>query len=232
MSTDLTERWAEVWSKTIARVEESTGVPCDEWRTGGRRSKALPEGESLAFWQSEGLQQVEKYLEWYKNSGWSIHTMPDGKPGIEWEAEVWFGPSKVRLVVDAIYRTGVPWMDAIPDELIVVDYKTGSRPPAGPVQLALYASAIEKVYGVRPRWGAYYMSRKGVIDDLIDLTPWGIDYFEYEFGAMQAFMDTGFYPPNVGEHCSYCSFRDYCVAANGSKSSNYPLQITTKENNT
>lgn len=229
MSTDLTERWAEIWSKTISRVEQSTGVACEDWRTSGRRTKALPEGESLDFWQSEGLQQVEKYLEWYANAGWQIATMPDGKPGIEWEAEVWFGDSKVRLIVDAIYTTTPA---AHPDSLVVVDYKTGSRPPAGPVQLALYASAIEQVYGIRPRWGAYYMSRKGSLDDLIDLTPWGINYFEYTFGAMQAYMDTGFFPPNVGDHCSYCSFKDYCVAANGYKSSEYPLQIMKRGTST
>lgn len=222
-SLTLTERWADVWSRTISRVEAASGVPCEEWRTGGRRTKALPEGESLDFWQSEGLQQVEKYIDWYHNSGWRIATMPDGKPGIEWEAEVWFAESKVRLIVDAVYE--------VAGDLVVVDYKTGSRSPStGPIQMGLYASAIEKFYGVRPRWGAIYMSRKGALDDLMDLSPWGIDFFEYQFGAMQAYIDTGFFPPNVGDHCGYCSFTEYCAAVGGSKSSEFPLQIHTKGN--
>ena len=47
--------------------------------------------------------------------------------------------------------------------------------PTGKKQLALYASSIEKAYGVRPKWGAFYMSRKGELSDLVDLEPWGID---------------------------------------------------------
>lgn len=226
MSTDLTERWAQVWAEKVNAVERSTGVPADDWRIGGRRTKANPEGENLGWWQHEGLRQVESYIDWYRKSNWQIATMPDGKPGIEWEAEVVFGSSRVRLIVDAIYiANNAPWMDATPEQMVIVDYKTGSRTPAGAIQLGLYASAVEQAYGIRPKWGAYFMSRKGTLDDLIDLSPWSVDFFAYEFDAMQAFMDTGYFPPSVGDHCGYCSFRDYCVAVGGSRSSEYPLQI-------
>lgn len=231
MTTTLTERWAEIWNSTIAKAERNTGVNIEDWRVGGRRSKALPEGETVDFWQAEGLRQVEAYLEWYRKSGWKIATMPDGKPGIEWEAEVTFGPSHVRLIVDAVYTVNTaPWMDPTPDEMVVVDYKTGTRNPStGPIQLGLYASAIEKVYGIRPKWGAIYMSRTGTLGSLIDLTPWSIAFYDYEFSAMQAFMDTGYYPPSVGDHCGYCSFSEYCAAVGGSKSAEFPLQVHTKE---
>lgn len=229
--SDLTERWAEIWSNTIADAERRTGVNIEDWRVAGRRTKALPDGETADFWQAEGLRQVEEYLKWFDKSGWSIATMPDGKPGIEWEAEVVFGESHVRLIVDAIYALNhAPWTDVTPDQLVVTDYKTGSRSPhTGPIQLGLYASAIEKVYGMRPKWGAIYMCRDGRLNDLIDLTPWSIDFFEYQFGAMQAYMDTGYFPPTVSDHCGYCSYADYCAAVGGSKSAGYPLQIHTKE---
>lgn len=229
-SPDLTEKWADVWAAQVAQVEQRSGVPSEDWRVGGRKTKANPAGEDLGFWQEEGLRQVEEYLKWYERSGWRIATMPDGKPGIEWEAEVVFGGAHIRLVVDAVYQLNLPpWVDATPDNLVVVDYKTGSRNPAsGPIQLGLYASAIEKVYGIRPKWGAIYMSRKAELADLIDLTPWSIDFYDYQFSAMNAHIDTGYLPPNVGDHCSFCSFRDYCAAVGGSKASEYPLTIHKK----
>lgn len=228
--SDLAERWALTWAKEVTDKEAWSGVPVDEWRVGGRKSKALPDGEDLAYWQAEGLRQVEEYISWYKRSGWQIATMPDGKPGIEWEAEVPFGGTNVRLVIDAVYYLNLPpWTGSTPETSVVVDYKTGSRNPAtGPVQLGLYASALERVYGWRPKWGAIYMSRKAELADLIDLTPYSMEFYDHQFAAMNAHLDTGYLPATVGDHCGFCSFSDYCYALNGSKSSEYPMQIHTR----
>lgn len=215
MATPIEEQWIEIFTNTIVKVEERSGVPHDQWRIGGRTTKANPDGENVAFWQQEGLRQVEAYIEWLDRCGWSIATMPDGRPGIEWDAQVSFGGTPVQFVIDCVYSNG--------SDLIVVDYKTGNRTPAGVTQLGLYASAVEKVSGVRPKWGAFYMTRKGMIDDLTDLTPWGIDFYEYAFSAMNQQLQLGMFAPNVSDHCGYCSYRDYCIAVNGPKSAGYPL---------
>jgi hypothetical protein len=212
---DLAERWSQIMSDLVEKTERYSGIAAGDWRAAGRRSKANPDGEDLAFWKSEGLRQVEEYIAWYRKSGWQIATMPDGKPGIEWEAEVSFGGRPVKLIVDAIYQAGT--------SLVVVDYKTGSRTPFGMLQIGLYASAIERVCGVRPKWGAFYMTRKASLSDLVDLSPWSMDFFDYEFAALNTFIDSGFFPANPGEHCSFCGFTEYCVAVNGAKSSEYPL---------
>ena len=183
----LTELWADVWRDALVEAEAKHELPLDQWRTAGRRTKANPDGETLDWWQGDGLQQIEKYKEWLETCGWQIATMPDGKPGIEWEAQVTFGGSPIRLIVDGIYSNGQDW--------IVVDY----------------------------------MTRKAALDDLTDLTPWGIDFFDQQFAAMNAYMGTGFFPANVGDHCSYCSYRDYCIAVNGSKSAKYPMNNPMKE---
>lgn len=214
---DLTEEWAQIWTKAVADTERYSEVPASEWRVAGRRTKAQPDGETLDFWQGEGLRQVEAYVEWFEKSGWQIATLPDGKPGIEWEAEVHFGGTPVRLIVDCVYTNGT--------DLIVCDYKTGQRVPYGHEQLSLYASAIERIYGVRPKWGAFYMSRKAELSDLVDLSPWGMDYFDFMFHSMNEQMRLGLYPPTVGDHCGYCSFTAYCPAVNGPKSSQYPLMM-------
>lgn len=218
---DLTVEWLLTLSEQIEQDLRWTDVPLDQWRVGGRATKANPNKEDLAFWRDEGLRQVQAYIDWMERSGWSFAVMPDGKPGIEWEAEVPFGGRPVRLIVDAIYQVGDDW--------IVVDYKTGSRTPAGVLQLALYASAIERIYGKRPKYGAFYMTRKAELSELTNLDSWGMDYFDYVYTDMNERIDRGLFPPVIGDHCNWCSVSEYCVAVRGSLSTDYPL-AQPKEN--
>jgi len=102
----LAEKWLEVFNESVRIAEEQTGIPSAEWRTSGRKTAARPDGEDLAFWQSDGLKQVEEYQKWFAQSGWQIATMPDGRPGIEWDASVHFGGTSVRFVIDIIYQVG------------------------------------------------------------------------------------------------------------------------------
>lgn len=214
---NLTEKWLEVFNDAVRETEERSGIPSLEWKTAGRKTAARPDGEDLPFWQNDGLKQVESYFKWYESSGWKIATMPDGRPGIEWAADVTFGGTPVRMVVDAIYQVG--------EDLVIVDYKTGSRTPFGAVQAGLYASGIERMYGIRPKWGAFFMTRKGELDELLDLSPLSMEYFDYVFGAMNHSTMNGWFPPSVGESCRMCSFTAQCPAF-GSK--DFPLQIPTK----
>ena len=201
---NLTERWVEVFNDSVLRTEEQTGIPSSEWKTAGRKTALRPDGEDLAFWQSDGLKQVESYLKWYESSGWQIAEMPDGRPGIEWAADVTFGGTPVRFIVDAIYKVG--------EDYVIVDYKTGSRTPFGAIQAGLYAAGIERTMGIRPKWGAFFMTRQGTLGDLINLDHLTMDYFDYVFGAMNHSVMAGIFPPSVGDSCRMCSFVDKCPA--------------------
>ena len=213
---DLTQKWLEVFNDAVKETEDKTGIPSTEWKTAGRKTTLRPDGEDLSFWQSDGLKQVEAYQKWYESSGWQIATMPDGRPGIEWSADVHFGGTPVRFIVDAIYQVG--------EDLVIVDYKTGSRTPFGMIQAGLYAAGIEKAYGIRPKWGAFFMTRQGSLDVLIDLSHLTVEYFDYVFGAMNHSVLQGWFPPSVGDSCRMCSFQSQCPAM-GSKS--FPLKIPT-----
>ena len=217
MTLNLTEKWLEVFNDAVKEVEERSNIPSTEWKTAGRKTTSRPDGEDLSFWQSDGLKQVESYHKWYNSSGWKIATMPDGRPGIEWAADVHFGGTPVRMIVDAIYQVG--------EDLVIVDYKTGSRTPFGAVQAGLYASGIERAYGIRPKWGAFFMTRKGELDELLDLSPLSMEYFDYVFGAMNHSTMNGWFPPSVGDSCRMCSFTAQCPAFGGT---DFPLQIQGK----
>lgn len=218
---DRAATWLRVFNEQMAKDVEFTGVLPEDWRSGGRRTKAQPEGETISVWRDEiGLGQIEAYLSWLRQSRWAIATLPDGRAGIEWDGVVDFGGKPVRFIIDAVYQVG--------DDLVLVDYKTGARTPPGSTQLGLYASALERLHGIRPKWGAFYKTRNAELSELVDLSTWGMDYFDYQFGAMNASIDTGYFPPSVGEHCNWCSVSDFCVAVRGPHSSAWPL-ATPKE---
>lgn len=212
----LTEKWLEVFNDAVKETEDKSGIPSTEWKTAGRKTAARPDGEDLSFWQSDGLKQVEAYQKWYESSGWQIATMPDGRPGIEWAADVHFGGTPIRFIVDAIYQVG--------EDLVIVDYKTGSRTPFGAIQAGLYASGIERAYGIRPKWGAFFMTRKGELDELINLDHLTMDFYDYSFGAMNHSIQNGWFPPSVGDSCRMCSFTEQCPAMG---KSDFPLLIPT-----
>jgi hypothetical protein len=220
-SREIPGMWVETLNRHVKDLEQRTNVSVEDFKTAGRKTKASPEGEDLAFWQKQGLQQLMDYYEWLSESGWRIATMPDQRAGIEWDGITEFGGMPVKFIIDLVIKYG--------DDLIVTDFKTGKRTPFGCEQLALYASAVEKMYGLRPKYGAFFMTRMGNLGDLVPLDGWGIDYFEYQFRGVNEYLSTGYYPPNVGEHCGWCSLSDFCAAVGGSRSAGFPIGKIGKE---
>jgi hypothetical protein len=66
--------------------------------------------------------------------------------------------------------------------------------------------------GIRPKYGAFFMTRQGTLGDLINLDHLTMDYFDYVFGAMNHSVMQGIFPPSVGDSCRMCSFVDKCPA--------------------
>lgn len=222
--SDLPALWLTEFDASVRYNEDKTGIIPDEWRSVGAKTKANPFGEDLAWWQDNGLTHIEAYWDWFTSlpANWKIATMPDGKPGIEWETEVEFGGTMVKAVVDCIFE--------VDGELVVVDFKSGKRTPYGVIQLALYANAVERVYGVRPKWGAFYMTRKGQLEELVDLKWWNGAYFDYAFKAMNTTIESGYFMPIVSESCQWaCSYADICVAVGGKDSAKYPLHLPKEQ---
>jgi hypothetical protein len=214
--------WVETFGLELQRTVDKTGVAAKDFRVGGRASRANPNREDVGFWIREGFEQTERYIEWLAKNDWVIATLPDGRPGIEWDGEIELGGQVVRFIIDAVYITGA-------GELVVVDYKSGTYTPDGVEQLGLYATGLEVIFGKewRPKWGAFYMTRKADLAGLTSLDTFGIDYFGYQFQAMQAMLDTGFFPPTVDRHCGYCSFAEFCPGVNGARASEIVLPIPT-----
>lgn len=214
----LSEMWSEEFRAELDRAAADSGYPVSEFKVGGRKTKANPDGEDVDFWLGEGLKQIEAYVNWFKDSGWSIATMPDGRPGIEWDVEIQFGGRPIKMFIDGVFTdvNGGYW---------IVDFKTGKTTPHSTLQLALYRAGIKRATGLEINMGAWYMTRKGELSDAIDLSHWDEDFFDGWFSTVSEQMALGWFAPNVDMHCGWCGVRDYCQAVAGEKSSEYPLQM-------
>lgn len=215
MADTIAEIWSRSWADALAEQQQKSDVHIDKWRTAGRKTKDKPNGEDLAFWQQSGLEQVEAYSAWLKNSGWQIATY-EGKPLVEFGLFSSFaaGTAPVKGFVDAVMRTPG-------GEIVVVDYKSGSRPPHGPQQLALYATMMRAMGMPAPTLGAYFMTRKGTLGPVEDLTRWDQKFFDRIFKQLNTVKHMNIYLPNIADHCGYCSVAEYCYAAGGSKSAEF-----------
>lgn len=207
------ELWQAAWQHeydAAKRDEPNT----DLWRKAGRVTKDKPNGEDLKFWELEGLRQCHAYTEWLdQNPNWRVLKFDDDVLAAEWGATFQFGGVTVKGFIDAVYDTGT-------GELVIVDYKTGSRKPDSAMQLGLYASMIEQAYGIRPQLGAFYMTRKGEVSapDLLD--QWDKRFFDGLFADVDKGIKHGLFPPSLAM-CGGCGVRPYCAAGGGELADTY-----------
>ena len=208
--SDLADLWRQEWDKEYQSTLNETRMPEDQWRTAGRATKEKPNGEDLDWWQTDGLRQLEGYVKWLdQNPTWRVLAFPNGDLAAEWGATVTLGNVPVKFFIDAIY------VDTSTGELIIVDYKTGSRKPESSMQLGLYATLVEKVHGIRPQLGGYFMTRKGELAAPDILDRWTEAFFKRFFADVQFGINENLYLPSVSSMCSGCSVNRYCAAYGG-----------------
>lgn len=205
MSFDFAAAWEKRWAEEFQdAVENSGGVPTSEWRAGGRVSKDKPNKENGDWWKTAGLGFSESFAAWREASAneWSTWISPAGEPAIELELTVWFGSVPVRMFIDWIADVGG-------DQPCIVDYKTGSSTP-GPLQLGIYASAIEKAFGVRPQFGAYFNARKGELGTVHTLERFSIPVLTKLFEDFEKAVQAEIFLPNINPMCGSCDVSRYC----------------------
>jgi hypothetical protein len=225
MSKELaTKYWNETFQKLIdEKAAESNTIP-SEWRAGGRASKAFPNKENDIWWSTNGLEMVDTFIQWWKNSNWKIY-VADGRAHIEADYNVMFGDIPVRGFVDLIAVT--------PDgHISIIDYKTGSYMPDSGMQLGLYACCVEITTGVRPTKGFFYNARQGIMEEVTDLSRWTIPLFTELFKQFEKAVQAEIFLPAIGMMCKSCSVNKYCYAYGGELAGKYdPLaSIDEKEN--
>lgn len=168
--------------------------------------------EPIEVWNTNGPAFVRSYIDWRQRSPYEIWTTPDGSPAIELDVggSLPGCPIPVHGYVDRIFR------DPVLDKLIIVDLKTGKRPPTTVAQFATYAALVRVKYDVQADIGVAFMNRKGTL-----ATPWDLGGVTPEsvgqvFGETWDKIQAGEFPADgFPKNCFVCDVSASCYAANG-----------------
>lgn len=195
----LSELWDIAWNKELANRVKYSDVPQSEWKASGRATKKYPNKEDDKWWAENGPQQLESWVQFRKND-WQIYSI-NGQPAIELNLMVNMDGVPVKMAIDRLMVT--------PEgELIVLDIKSGRTTPEW-LQLAFYAAGLDLVFGLRPKWGTYWMARTGVTTEMVDLDKYPTEVIVDFVKKFDTARKEGIFLPNLS-HCSRCGFNNQC----------------------
>lgn len=211
--TDIKQLWDSTFAKLTDQQVKLNGFTLDDVRAGGRATKAYPNKEDASWWNENGSQMVEAWVKWRDESGYKIAEIVSGTPAIEVGITTEIAGLTVQMHIDRVMY--MPSQDGTysADNFVIVDLKSGKNPPKSDLQLALYAAGIEKLYGWRPRWGAYWMAREGTLGHLVDLDLYPTPIIEDLLSKFKVARENGVFLPNMS-HCPMCSVKEHCKYRN------------------
>lgn len=194
------------------------------FRAGGRATKAFPNKEDKSWWMAEGPNMVHAYYNWRQsNPNLDIWVAPNGVPAIELEVNVALPDgTMLKSYIDRVFQ------DTKTGDQIIVDLKTG-KPPATALQLGVYRLAMEQTFGTAPRYGSYWMGRQGGLDTVHDLSQFPPATVASWMQQVADMIRTGYFVPHVSQRCGYCSVKKHCYAWNPSLNPNTYLSLATNE---
>lgn len=186
-------------------LKELSEHPDKPWRTAGRKTKAMPNGEDKDWWGEAGLTMVKAYHDWrLANPNINIWETPQGVPAIELQIGITLEDGTfVKGYIDRVYQ------DFDSGELLIGDLKTGKTTPP-PIQLAVYALGLEQTFGIRPKFGGYWMAREGTLSTPVDLDKFSSKMISRWLRDVNKALSMGIYVPHVGMNCSWCGVQDQC----------------------
>lgn len=199
---DPVQPFAVYLDAALGEEIDASGLPAEDFKVSGRKTKARPNGETLGVWALElGPEMVELYrgFDWGK---WEIAQLGVGGeelPGIEWPLIL--DDPKWRGYVDQVRR------DRKSGNLMVLDVKTGQRLYLPSTQLEEYGAAA-RLLGVKVWYGGWYMARKA--EFTYQALRWSADMFTRYVTDRHTMTSSGVFLPNVGDHCSWCPVRAHC----------------------
>ena len=194
--------FAGKFTEQVEELAESSGYDYDEWLTGSKKLGSTDIAERLI----KGQEHVARYIEWANSTSneWRIATL-DGRPALELEFDIELGGVKVKGFIDQVVETasGV---------IYPRDIKSGSRRPETPFQLAVYAVALGRLYGIECETGAFAMTKEAgaKIEHFEPLHRWSEDMLSTMFHHFNVMELAGLYIPEPGAHCRTCPVVEYC----------------------
>lgn len=220
----LRELFAAAFEDQIAKTEASSPYPSEEWQVSGRLIKSGntkdggPNKKDRAWWLEVGPEMLRLWTAWRLTSGWEIAWLrdEDDNPvaGVEVPFSVELGGAPVIGYIDRVFQRG--------DEFLVLDLKSG-REPDSTAQLGTYAEGLLLNYGVRPRWGCYWLGGTGLSSSLVDLdVKWPSPRVHYRYAQARAAQLRGAFNHKPSNLCGSCGVRRYCPEFGGDLAASVP----------
>lgn len=221
---DIDAVFSAEFDKAIEAERLSSGYEPDTWQSAGRWSD---QGED--YWRANGPAYARNFIDWYEaRPDVDVWLAPDGTPAIELDMTADFGGVPIRGIVDLVLAIGT-----LNPALVVVDLKSGSTRPHSARQLAIGASLVEARFGIRPRYGAFFMARKGQLDVPVEMSDpeYGIPYLGNEFRMFDLAANGGIFPANPGDGCRRCPVSYACAEQGGPQAAKYDPNLTPARRN-
>lgn len=220
--TDHAALFARRFDEEIAKIEEFTNYPRDEWHRSGRQGvKHTPSGgpnkKDEEWWRIEGPSMLAAYANWRLTSSWEIARIGD-QWGIEVPFEVELGGVPVRGYIDRVFRSVLGGVETF----LVVDLKSG-REPDSTAQLGTYRAGLVKQYEIDPLYGAYWLGGTGGSTAFTDLrAKWPLERVEKRFATARRRQLAGEFDAKPSNLCGSCGVREFCAEFGGSKAADTP----------
>jgi len=191
----------EKYEEGIAALMETEPDP-DRWLTGNVKTKGSVD---IARREGVGREQVRDYIAAMPGSPFTVwEVMPDYL-AVELPFELQLGEVLVKGFIDQV-------LEDAEGRLLVRDLKTGTKLPSTPLQLGVYALAVEDAYGVRPTHGDFYMFKNGGPTTAYDLAEFTRERVTRWFYDMDRAESAGVYLASPGDSCRVCSVYQWCDA--------------------
>lgn len=203
--TETVDAFRDAFTAELAKLRQ---IEPDEskWRTAGRKTKALPNGQDVTWWNENGPAMTSDYVFWRIENAerYAVAALPDGEPAVEFGGLNEAGPIPVKYFPDLLM------VDVGTGALIVVDKKTGATMPTSTHQLGEYALWTEDNYGLKAHYGAHYDARKGELEQPRLIGRWTADLVDETYVNLDKGIRAGIFLPNIRRECSGCGYKTQC----------------------
>ena len=181
--------WNKVW---FDQVEE------DEALYGDMNTWQFAKREDMSWWYGEGIWMLERWVKFRRS--WSIY-----EDFIEKQYMIPIKNTTVKMAIDRV-------MTDFDGNRVLIDIKTGASSQRHPLQLAVYAWALEK-QGVLVDKAGFWDARTG------NVSVWNIEHLHPE--RVEEILNTfdkarkqDIFLPNLAS-CGRCGVLSYCKWMNG-----------------
>ena len=181
--------WNKVWFEQVKEDEEING-DMSTWQYAKR--------EDMSWWYGEGIWMLDRWIA-FRQNGWNVY-----EDFVEKEYEIQIEDATVKMAIDRV-------MTDFEGNRVLLDIKTGASSQRHPLQLAVYAWALEK-QGITVDKAGFWDARTGHIS-LWNLSNLHSERIEDMLNTFDKARKETIFLPNLS-NCGRCGVTSFCKYVN------------------